>query len=473
MFKLYNSLSRRKEEFVPLHPPVVTMYTCGQTVYDYTHIGQGRKYVNDDLLRRALSYFGYQVKHVQNVTDVGHLTSDADHGEDKLEKGARRTGKTVWEVAEFFTNYFYESMDKLNVLRPNVICRATEHIEDQIKLVSQLMDRGYAYDTPEAVYFDVSKFGGYGELFQQNLAEKRVAVRDSVETGRYKRNPVDFVLWFKKVGRYKDHIMSWDSPWGEGFPGWHIECSAMSMKYLGETIDIHTGGEDHLSVHHPNEIAQSEAATGVKFVRYWVHHAFLTVDGKKMSKSLQNFYRIEDVEAKGFSALDLRYFYLTAHYRKPQNFTWEALKNAQNSRRRLNNYIVEIVDTADGLGEVRNKNGEVEAYRLGFREAIQDDLNAPQAVAVLWEVVKSRIPAYQKRELVTEFDKVLGLNLFGDTHSSPIPSEVSELARQRELARQSGEFKKADVLREKILQLGYQIEDRPEGFRLFKVAGDK
>jgi cysteinyl-tRNA synthetase len=280
------------------------------TVYDFAHIGHGRKYTMDDILRRALVYAGYNIRHVQNVTDVGHLSSDSDEGEDKLEKGAKKTGKTVWEVAEFFTNDFYHAMDTLNILRPHVIAKATDHIPEQIILVQKLIEKGLAYDTPEAVYFDVSQFPAYGSLSGQKLTDKLVAVRAEVETGSYKRNPHDFSLWFKRVGRFSDHAMHWQSPFGDGFPGWHIECSAMSMKYLGESFDIHTGGIDHIPVHHENEIAQSEGATGKPFAKYWVHHAFLNVNGEKMSKSLGNYVRIQDVIDRGIDPLALRYFYL-------------------------------------------------------------------------------------------------------------------------------------------------------------------
>ena len=305
--RLFNTLTRQVEEFVPIKKGKVGLYTCGPTVYDYSHIGHGWKYVNDDLLKRLLTYNGYQVTHVQNITDVGHLVSDADEGEDKLETGAAKTGKSVWETAEMFIKGFYETMDKLNILRPDVVCRATEHISEQIELIKRLVDKGFAYDTPEAVYFDVAKFPRYGELSGQRLADKLVAARQDVQTGSHIKNPVDCVLWFKLAGRFEKHVMKWDSPWGAGFPGWHIECSAMSMRYLGETFDIHTGGEDHIPVHHTNEIAQSEAATGKPFVKYWMHSAFLTVDGQKMSKSLRNMYRVEDVAEKGFGPMALRY----------------------------------------------------------------------------------------------------------------------------------------------------------------------
>lgn len=477
--RIYNTLSRKIEEFKPLNPPKVGMYACGPTVYDYAHIGHGRKYVNDDILRRALTWLGYEVTHVQNVTDVGHLVSDADEGEDKLEKGAQKTGKTVWEVAEFYTKDFYEQMDKLNVLRPDVICKATEHIKEQLALVEKLMSGEFAYDTPEAVYFDISKFPDYGKLINQTLAEKKVGARGEVKTGEYKRHPADFALWFKRMGRFADHSMHWDSPWGNGFPGWHIECSAMSMKYLGVTIDIHTGGEDHISVHHTNEIAQSEAATGKPFVRFWVHHAFLVVDGRKMSKSLNNFYRVEDVEEKGFEPLALRYLYLTAHYRKQMNFTWESLKAAQEGLNNLRGLCQGLTFALQRSDLKTEKLEKIQDYSNRFRAAIENDLQMPEALAVAWEVVKSNIPSEDKRDLIADFDQVLGLDLLkGQSlqgHSrqglslSEASPEIQDLVNRRETARKNQDWKIADQLRGKILAAGYRIEDSPSGPKLYSL----
>lgn len=465
MLRLYNTLSRSIEKFTPLHPPKVGMYTCGMTVYDYAHIGHGRKYVVDDILRRVLARFGYNITHVQNVTDVGHLVSDADAGEDKLEKGAKKQGKTVWEVADFFTNQFYDSMDCLNVMRPTVICKATDHIPQQLALVARLMDKGVAYDTPEAVYFDVSKFPAYESLFgNQQLAEKQTAVRGAVKTGEHKKHAADFALWFKRVGRFADHTMHWTSPWGDGFPGWHIECSAMSMKYLGETLDIHTGGVDHIPVHHPNEIAQSEAATGKPFVKYWIHCAFLTVDGKKMSKSLGNFYTIEDIVNKKFDPLALRYFYLTAHYRKTQNFTWEGLAAAQNSLNELRKQLVGMRKSErSSLSE--EKLEKVDAYRKRFDGALADDMNTPEALAMVWEVVKSNIPPPDKYDLLIDFDEVLGLKLneVGSVQAEKIPKEIQALAKKREQLRAEKKFTDADTIRKEIESKGYILEDTPTG----------
>lgn len=410
-FYLYNSQSRQKELFAPIDKKNVKLYTCGMTVYDYAHIGHGRKYIMDDILKRALTFNGFEVNHVQNVTDVGHLVSDADDGEDKLEKGAKKQGKTVWEVAEFFTKNLYDSMDKLNIIRPNTICKATDHIKEQIELIEKLFKNGYAYDTEEAVYFDTSKFEDYGKMFGQKIEDKKVAVRDEVKTDENKKNPADFALWFKRVGNFKDHVMHWESPWGDGFPGWHIECSAMSMKYLGDQIDIHTGGEDHLSIHHPNEIAQSEGATGKKpFSKFWVHYAFLMVDGKKMSKSLGNYFTIQDVLDKGFDPIALRYLYLGAHYKKPMNFTWESLESAQKGLNRLQNNIKDL-KSAERTILSEEKNNKIDEFKERFTTAINDDLNTSKAMAVMFEMLKSNIPSEDKYDLAVSFDEVLGLKL--------------------------------------------------------------
>ncbi len=458
---LTNSLTRKKEKFVPINPPDVGMYTCGMTVNDFAHIGHGRKYVTDDILKRILTVNGYKVKHVQNVTDVGHLVSNADEGEDKLEKGAAKQGKTVWEIAEFFTKNFYESMDKLNVIRPDIICKATDHIGQQIELVQKLMDKGFAYDTPEAVYFDIAKFPRYGEAFGQRLEDKKVAVRGEVQTGEHKKNPADFALWFKRVGRFENHTMHWDSPWGDGFPGWHIECSAMSIKYLGDQFDIHTGGEDHLSVHHPNEIAQSEASTGkVPFVKYWLHTAFLTIDGKKMSKSLGNFYTVADVEEKGFDPIALRYLYLGAHYRDPLNFTWDSLTASQNALEKLRGQISALKDQKDRTILSQEKQEQIDEYRNKFMEAVNDDIGTPKALAVLWEVMGSNIPSGDKYDLVISLDEILGLRL-GEAKNIEIPENIKALMEEREKLRSEGKYDEADKIREQIQKLGFKVSDKP------------
>lgn len=449
--KLYDTLTRAVREYTPLPPAPVGLYTCGMTVYDYAHIGHGRKYTMDDVLRRTLEYTGYTVKHVQNVTDVGHLASDSDDGEDKLEKGAKKFGKTVWDVAQFFTNDFYASMEYLNILKPHIIARATDHIEEQITLIETLISKGFAYDTEEAVYFNVTSFPTYGSLGRQSLESKMTAVRDEVKTGDKKHNPADFVLWFKRTGRFTDHAMHWPSPWGDGFPGWHIECSAMSMKYLGETIDIHTGGIDHIPVHHENEIAQSEAATGNTFVRFWVHHAFLTVDGEKMSKSLNNFIRIEDVRNKGVDPLALRYLYLNAHYRSQLNFTWEALANAQNALNELRIIIFNLPNGGTVIPEVENN----------CIDAITNDLNTPQLLACIWNYLRDHTNNYSnadKKATLLKLDSILGLGLEAVTKIL-IPAEVVTLCQKRSDARSLKKWELADAIRNEIEALGFMIED--------------
>lgn len=459
---LFNSLTRKKEKFEPINPPNVGLYTCGMTVYDYAHIGHGRKYVNDDILKRTLTAFGYKVKHVQNVTDVGHLVSDADEGEDKLEKGAAKTGKTVWEVADFFTKDFYNSMDKLNIIRPEVICRATDHIKEQIELIGRLFKNGFAYDTPEAVYFDTTKFKTYDGLSGQKQDEKKTAVRGEIETGEHKKHPADFVLWFKRVGRFENHTMYWDSPWGDGFPGWHIECSAMGLKYLGEQFDIHTGGEDHIPVHHTNEIAQSEGATGKSpFVKYWLHTAFLMVDGRKMSKSLGNFYTVDDVIKEDYEPLALRYLYLTTHYRDPLNFTWESLSAAQAGLDKLRNLVSALKSPTTRAFLSEEKAQKIERYRSEFLQAVGNDLNTPRALSVLWEMIKSNIPGEDKYDLALSFDEVLGLKVDQVEQVLQVSQEVKELIKKRNKLRKEGKYGEADKIRSKIYDLGVEIKDKP------------
>ena len=457
MLKLYNSLSRKIEDFKPLNSPKVGMYACGPTVYDYTHIGHIRKYIGDDILRRVLEANGYEVKHVMNITDVGHLVSDEDLGEDKMEKGARESGRTVWEVAKFFEDYFWGSVGKFNIERPNVVARATEHINEQIKLIYALEKNGFMYITDYAISFDISKFPTYTNLSGQKLEDKEVGVREDVFVDKQKRNPYDFALWFFTVGHFKDHTMRWTSDWGEGFPGWHIECSAMSMEYLGDSFDIHTGGIDHIAVHHTNEIAQSEAASGKQFVKYWVHHNFLIVEGEKMSKSKKNFYKVEDIEGKGFEVLSLRYLVLTAHYKDKLNFTWKSLEASATALSKLR----------DEIRLWEQPEGNVGQYYQKFLEAANLDLNLPKALAVMWEMVKSDIPTSQKSKDLLEMDKILGLGL--DQYIGKqieVPEEVMKLVRKREEARNKGDFKGSDKLRKEIKKLGFEVEDTPEGPRI-------
>lgn len=468
---LFNSLTKEKQQFIPLHETEVGMYACGMTVYDYAHIGHGRKYVTDDILRKTLINAGYNVKHIQNITDVGHLVSDGDEGEDKLEKGAKKNGKTVWEIAQFYTEDFYLFMDKLHILRPTVICKATDHIPEQIALIETLMKKGHAYETSTGIFFSIDTFPAYGHLFGQNLLDKKVGAREEVVIDNEKKNPADFALWFKTVGRFTNHTMQWDSPWGKGFPGWHIECSAMSMHYLGETFDLHTGGIDHLPIHHPNEIAQSEAATGKKFVNYWVHTAHLMVDGKKMSKSLGNYYRLEDLTQKGYHPLSLRYLYLLTHYRKTMNFTFESLDAAQSAYFKLKQHMAIFKNDHSRTELSDEKLDKINEYRTQFKDSIEDDLNTPEAIGVVWSVIKSNIPSEDKYDLLKEFDTILSLDLdvTEDMLSeTAIPDEIKKLADERNIARMKKDFNESDRIRDLILKKGFTIEDKGNTYDIKK-----
>ncbi|MBI4225986.1 cysteine--tRNA ligase [Candidatus Roizmanbacteria bacterium] len=463
--KLYNTLTRKIEEFKPLSPPLVTLYTCGPTVYDYTHIGHARKYTDDDILKRSLAYLGFKVKHVMNITDVGHLTSDADAGEDKLEKGAKKAGKSVWEVANFFTEFFLKMINCFNIIMPDYLVKATDHIPDMLQLIIKLEQSGYTYETDEAVYFDTSKFSNYGRLSGQKLEEKLKGARKEVYIDPKKKNTTDFALWFKRVGRFKNHSMHWNSPWGDGFPGWHIECSAMSIKYLGQTIDIHTGGTDHIPIHHENEIAQSEAATGKIFVRFWVHHEFLTVEGQKMSKSLDNFYTLDDLQKKGIESLALRYLFLQTHYRKLLNFTWKSAQAAQDAYNKLKEYVLSLRSQGQRTFLSSDKLAQLDKFRDRFRQAVSNDLQIPQAVAIMWEMLKSNIPSQDKLDLLYEFDQVFGLKL-NEVQEEKIPEEILDLAQKREEARKRGDFSTSDKLRSQIAEKGYIVEDLEKGFKI-------
>lgn len=466
---LYNTASRKIEEFKPLNPPEVTFYSCGPTVYDFTHIGHLRTYVNNDVLKRALRFLGYKVKHVMNITDVGHLTGDSDEGEDKIEKGAVKRGTTVWELARVYTDYFISSIDDMNILRPDVFSSATQHIPEFIEMIKVLESKGFTYETGEAVYFDISKFKNYGKLSGQKLEDKMTAVRKEVRIDAGKKNSADFALWFKATGRFKDHTMRWPSVWGEGFPGWHIECSAMCMKYLGETVDIHAGGIDHIPVHHENEIAQSEAATGKQFVRYWFHNDFLLVDGQKMSKSLGNFYTIDDIKNSPTGPMALRLLFLQTHYRQIMNFTWESLSATSNAYNKLVNHICELKQEVNKPTYDVGLEEGAKTYRQKFIDAISDDIQAPKAVAVLWEIVKSNISAEEKLNLIFEIDEVLGLNLKNASLVTvEIPEEIKRLVQERESARLAKDFQKSDELRKIINEKGYEIKDTDGGSKISK-----
>ncbi len=464
---LTNSLSKKKEKFVPISPPTVGIYTCGPTVYDYLSIGNFRTFVVSDTLRRVLEYNNYQVKAVMNVTDVGHLIGDGDLGEDKLIKAAKREKKTAWDIARFYTKAFIKDMEKLNIKRPDLMPRATDHIKEQIELVKTLEEKGFTYRTSDGVYFDTAAYEKktgkrYGVL--STLDKIKAGAR--IEQNPEKKNPRDFALWkfSKKPG---ERQMEWKSPWGVGFPGWHIECSAMSMKYLGESFDVHVGGEDLRSTHHPNEIAQSEAATGKPFVRYWIHVTFLLVDGQRMGKSLGNIYTVSDVEKKNFEPLSLRYLYLTAHYRDPLNFTWTSLASAQRALEKLRSQVLAAKEQKSRTALSPEKQLKLDDYRKRFLAAVNDDLNTPQALAILWQMIKSNLPSEDKYDLALSFDEVLGLKLAESAAiEQPLPAEVKKLVEQRERLRSEGKFEQADQIRKRIFEKGYLLEDTPEGPRL-------
>jgi len=402
-----------------------------------------------------------------NVTDVGHLTGDDDSGIDKLEKGATKSDKTVWEVVKFFTDNFFKTMNALNISRPDVTCKATDHIEEMIQLINRLKRNGYVYETKEAVYFEVMKFKNYGKLSRQKIEEKLQAVRKEINIDTEKKHPADFALWFKRIGRFADHTMHWPSPWGEGFPGWHIECSAMSMKYLGDSIDIHTGGIDHIPVHHENEIAQSEGATGKQFVKYWFHNNFLTVDGQKMSKSLGNFYTLSDIEKNKINPLSLRLLFLQSHYRQSLNFTWQSARASQEAFNRLK----EIATNLKGPNSQRKKLVKLSdksiAYQQQFKNAIENDLQTAQAVAVMWDIIKSDIDNEEKYFLLMDFDKIFGLNL-DNINQEKIDANIIILAERRLEARKKRNFDQSDKLRIKIEKAGFKIEDKGNSYTIKK-----
>ena len=455
---LTNTLTHQKEKFIPINPPNVGMYSCGPTVYLNAHIGHMRKYLMDDILVRVLKANGYKVTHVMNITDVGHLVSDADTGEDKMEKSAKVAGKSVWDLAKFYEKQFFDSTKALNINRPDVVCKATDHIQEQIDLIKKLEEKGFTYKTGDGIYFDTSKFKNYGVL---TGGKEGIRPGTRIEMGD-KKNPTDFALW-KFSPKDEKRQQEWDSPWGFGFPGWHIECSAMSMKYLGEQFDVHTGGEDHIAIHHTNEIAQSEAATGKSpFVRYWLHTAFLTVDGVKMSKSLGNFYTVDDVIKKGFDPLALRYLYLGANYRDPLNFTWDSLAASQNALEKLRSQIAVLKKQNDRTVLSEEKEKKVDDYRNQFLEAVNDDLNTSKSLAVLWEMLKSNIPSEDKYDLAISFDEILGLKLSEVTDNEwQVPGNIQILIDQRQKFREEGKYEEADKIRDQIQKLGFGVSDKP------------
>lgn len=467
MLKIYNTLSRKKEVFKPLNPKKVGIYDCGPTVYFYAHIGNMWRYIISDLLRRTLKYNGYKVKQVMNITDVGHLTEDdlaADTGEDKMVVAAKREKKTPEQIAKFYTQAFFKDTERLNILQPHIIPKATEHIPEMIKLIKNLEKKGFAYWASDKYFvYDIAKFKDYGKLSRKKLEELKVGARLEPVPG--KKNPFDFALWIKDP----KHLMRWDSPWGIGYPGWHIECSVMSMKYLGPTIDIHTGGEDNIFPHHENEIAQSEAVTGKQFVRYWLHIRHNLVDGKKMSKSKGNFYILQDLIDKGFDPLAYRYLCLTTHYRTNLNFTWEGLKAAGIALEKLRQTVRES-QIRQKIGSIQKSSIKIKRYQQKFLNHINDDLNMPKTLAVMWKLVKDEnVSPQEKYKLLIDFDRVFGLGL-EKVKKIKIPQRVKKLVQLREEYRKAENFKGADKIRKELLQLGYKTEDTKEGPKVKKMS---
>ena len=460
MLKLYNTLTRRKEVFRPIHNGKVGIYSCGPTVYWYQHIGNLKAYIFSDILKRYFKYLRYKVKHVINITDVGHLTSDADTGEDKIEKAAKKEGKKAQEIVEYYFKLFKEDFHKLNILEPDVWSKATEYIKEQIKLIKILEKKGYTYKTSDGIYFDTSKFKNYGKFARLNIkglqAGKRIDIKE-------KRNKTDFALW-KFSEKPGIRQQEWDSPWGVGFPGWHLECSAMAMKNLGKTIDIHTGGIDHIPVHHTNEIAQSEAANNQKFVNYWMHEEFLVNKEGKMSKSKGMIMTISELEKQGYSPLVYRYLILLTHYRKPVIFTTKHLDAAKNDYTRLKNIISKIKKVKQ---KTNKKN--IEMAKKQFSEFMNNDLNTPRAISYLWEILRdNRLNDSEKYKLTIEFDKVFRLDLDKEEEII-IPKNIKEIIKKREKARKENDWKEADKLRKKINKLGYKIDDTKEGAVVKKI----
>ena len=459
MIQFYNTLTIKKEEFVPINPKEVSIYTCGPTVYYYAHIGNLRAYLFMDTLRRVLKYNGYNLKHVMNITDVGHLVSDADEGEDKMIKASKREHKDPFEIAEFYTDMFMKDLKALNIDKPEIIAKATEHIKVMEEYVKQIIKNGYTYETENTIYFDTSKLDKYGVLSNLNVEEQKAGAR--VDFDPNKKNISDFALWIKAS---ENHIMKWDSFFGKCYPGWHLECSAMGNKYLGEEFDIHTGGIDHIPVHHENEIAQGKGYCGKIPAHYWMHVEFLQINGGKMSKSLNNLYTLKDLKDRGYSPLEYRMFNFSSIYRKKINFTFEAMDSAKIALKRLKD------------GYQRHLNGKdkvetevIEKFKEDFLNAINDDLNMPQAMSVVWNAIKYEKKSKKIADMLLDFDRVLGLEIGKLEQGEELPKEILELVEKRKKAREEKNWKLSDNLRDEIIKLGYNIKDTKDGMEISKI----
>ena len=458
----YNTLTRRKEEFHSIDENRVRMYSCGPTVYSYAHIGNFRTYIFMDTLRRVLKYNGYELKHVMNITDVGHLESDADEGEDKMEKAARKEKKDPYEIANFYTKIFLKDMEKLNIDKPEIITKATENISQMIEYVKEIIKNGYAYETSKGIYFDISKLDKYPVLSNRKLDDQIAGAR--VDVDPEKKNPYDFALWIKAP---ENHIMKWESPWGLSYPGWHLECSTMGRRFLGEEFDIHTGGVDHIPTHHENEIAQSKGATGKIPAHVWMHCEYLQVDGGKMSKSLGNTYTISQLQEKGISPLAFKLFCFTAHYRNKLNFTFEGAYGAQKALERLYDSYIKNANGVDDVDE-----DIIKEYEERFLTYINDDMNMPGAMSVVWEIARNAKKSIKFADLLLKFDKVLGLDMknaenylleFKHEESEELPEEIKALVEERKQARAEKNWAKSDEIRDRIISLGYGIKDTKDG----------
>jgi len=460
-FNVYNTLTRNKDEFIPYKAGKVGMYTCGPTVYNYAHIGNLRTYIFEDVLKKSLEYLNYKVKHVMNVTDVGHLQSDGDEGEDKMALGASREHKTVWEIAKYYEDAFFTDCNKLNIKRPTIVCRATDHISDMIDLIKKLEEKGYIYVSNGNVYFEIDKFEDYAKL--ANISMEELEAGSRIEIDPNKKNPLDFVLWFTN-SKFSNQIMQWESPWGRGFPGWHLECSAMSLKYIGEYLDIHCGGIDHIAIHHTNEVAQSEGVLGHKWVKYWMHGEFLVLDGGKMSKSSGDFLTVSRLEEEGYSPLDYRYFCLQSKYRKQLVFSFESLNDARNGYKKLKERIATIL-TSINQNDVTSDE-KIGVYKEKFSAYISDDLNIANAFTVLFDALKDgELNNSEKAILIEDFDKVFSLNLMDiENEVTDVDEElINKLIVERAQARASKNWSRADEIRNEFIAMNIELLDTKEG----------
>ena len=457
--KLYNTLTKKIEEFVPYEENKVKMYTCGPTVYHYAHVGNLRTYIFEDILEKSLEYLGYDVNRVMNITDVGHLSSDADEGEDKMLKGAKRENKTVYEIADFYTEAFFNDTNKLNIRKPKIVEKASNHIDTYIKMIETLLEKDYAYIANGNVYFDVSKANDYYKLSGKNREELMIGVRDSVEEDVHKKNPADFVLWFT-TSKFENQDMKWDSPWGIGYPGWHIECSGISYKYLGEYLDIHCGGVDNIFPHHTNEIAQTEGFVGHKWCNYWVHGEHLNDSTGKMSKSKGEFLTLSLLESKGYNPLVYRLFCLESHYRKQLVFSYDAMDNTKQIYNKLLNRVKQIKNNIDG--EIDNE--VINNYEKEFAEALENDLNTSQALTTLYKLLKDDVNNKTKLYLIEKFDRVLSLDLLKEEETdNNLVEYIEAKITERNEAKKNKNFTLADQIRDELKEKGIVLKDGREG----------